>query len=178
MVPNGIAITPVGVVHNEQKEVVPRVGSGEAWWHERALADRAARLAVSRIEIDPALDGILDGIEEFSHLLVLWWADKNRWEPEKGVRVRPMGRQDLPVTGVFATRSPVRPNLVLVTVVRLQKRRGNTLEVTGLDAIDGSPVVDIKPMVSSDLPEEGLKVPEWLRRLEGELAQLDDEVDA
>lgn len=177
MTPSGMEVTPVGVVHNEQKQAAWGAGSAHADWHEQALVDRAARLAVSRIEIESALDGILDGIEEFSHLLILWWANQSRWEPEKRVRVRPMGRWDLPVTGVFATRSPVRPNPVMATIVRLKKRCGNTLEVTGLDAIDGTPVVDIKPLTPGDCPEQGLKVPEWLRRIECELAELNDEMD-
>lgn len=142
-----IVVRPVGVVRNQQKEIGPGSDSSGV---------------TSRIEIDPALDGILDGIEGFSHLLVLWWPHQKSPGREMPIRVHPMGRQDLPERGVFATRSPLRPNCILATVVKLVAHRGHLLEVTGLDAIDGSPVLDIKPLTPRDCPDEELKVPEWL----------------
>ncbi|MBN2205347.1 MAG: SAM-dependent methyltransferase, partial [Thermoleophilia bacterium] len=114
------------------------------------------------------------GTEDYSHLLVLWWPDRNEPRRTGGVKVRPMGRQDLPEVGIFATRSPVRPNPILATVVEVVARHGTTLEVTGLDAIDGTPVVDIKPLTPSDCPTGGMRVPEWLARVHRELAELDE----
>jgi tRNA (adenine37-N6)-methyltransferase len=175
MAQHEIAITPVGVVRSPQKELAWEAGSENDCWQARAARERAVTKAVARIEIDPAFDGILDGTEDFSHLLVLWWPDRDRPGRPDGVKVRPMGRQDLPEVGIFATRSPTRPNPILTTVVEVVARRGTTLEVTGLDAIDGTPVVDIKPLTPSDCPLGELRVPEWLARVERELAELDED---
>ncbi len=118
----------------------------------------------SVIEIVPDLDGILDGIEEFSHLLVLYWAHLRTRRDPPAIRTHPFGDADLPLTGIFATRSPARPNPVLADVVRLVKRDGNTLTVAGLDALEGSPVIDIKPSTRGDHPSEGVRVAAWLDR--------------
>lgn len=178
MTPPDIALTPVGVVHNQLMDVIWSPDGMNDSWRARALRGKASLAAVSTIEVDPALDGILDGTEEFSHLLVLWWPDRRLSGLEKRTRVRPMGRQDMPEVGIFATRSPVRPNPVLATVVKLVARRGNVLEVTGLDAIDGTPVIDIKPVTPSDCPGEELRVPEWMDRIGRDHAALDDEEGA
>jgi tRNA-Thr(GGU) m(6)t(6)A37 methyltransferase TsaA len=123
-----------------------------------------SREGLSLIEIAPDLDGILDGIEEFSHLQVLYWANlREPCDPPK-VRTHPFGDEDLPLTGIFATRSPARPNPVLSTVVRLVGRDGATLTVAGLDALEGSPVIDIKPSIRGDHPAEGVRVAPWLDR--------------
>jgi len=114
------------------------------------------------IEIEPALHGILDGIEGFSHVLVLYWAHLNPHQDRPAVKVHPMGRKELPLTGVFATRSPVRPNPVLATVVRLVESTGDTLTVAGLDAVDGTPVIDIKPVTPGDCPAGEVRVAPWL----------------
>lgn len=122
------------------------------------------REGLSVIDVAPDLDGILDGIEDFSHLLVLYWAHlRTRREPP-AVRTHPFGDASLPLTGVFATRSPTRPNPVLADVVRLVGRDGNSLTVAGLDALDGSPVIDIKPSTRGDHPAEGVRVAAWLDR--------------
>jgi len=119
---------------------------------------------LSLIEIAPDLDGILDGIEEFSHLQVLFWAHLRTPQSPPKTRTHPFGSEDLPLTGIFATRSPARPNPVLCTVVRLVARDGNTLTVAGLDALEGSPVIDIKPSTRGDHPAEGIRVAPWLDR--------------
>ena len=82
-----------------------------------------------------------------------------------------MGREDIPLTGIFSTCSPARPNPVLMTVVELRQRRGNVLTVAGLDAINGSPVIDIKPYVAEFYPREGVVVAEWMARLMAEMAE-------
>ncbi|WP_292731974.1 TrmO family methyltransferase [Methanoculleus sp.] len=77
-------------------------------------------------------------------------------------RVHPMGRTDIPEKGIFSTCSPARPNPVLATVARLHARRANVLEVTGLDAVDGSPVIDIKPYVPTQYPKGDVRIPAWM----------------
>lgn len=116
--------------------------------------------------IDPQWEEMLDGIEDYSHLMVLYWPhllDPNKAQPTK---IHPMGRPELPVYGVFATRTPRRPNPVLVTVVKLLGRTGNVLRVQGLEAVDGSPIIDIKPHSANYWAEGEVIVPEWMRDLQ------------
>jgi len=77
-----------------------------------------------------------------------------------------MGRKEIPLMGVFSTCSPARPNPVLTTVVRLCGRKENVLEITGLDTVDGSPVIDIKPYVKDSYPQERVTIPEWMEQLQ------------
>ena len=98
------------------------------------------------VEVQPAYAEALDGIEGFSHIWVIYWFHGNDTpEKRRTLKVHPRGNPANPLTGVFATRSPARPNLVGLQACRLVRRDGNRLEVTGLDAWDGSPVLDIKP---------------------------------
>lgn len=82
-----------------------------------------------------------------------------------------MGRECFSKVGIFATCSPARPNPILMTVVRLHGIRGNVLEVTGLDAVDGSPVVDIKPYVRNFYPEDKISIPEWMQQIHKEFEE-------
>jgi tRNA-Thr(GGU) m(6)t(6)A37 methyltransferase TsaA len=120
---------------------------------------------VSEIVINDDLEGILDGIEDFSHILVLYWAHQASEESRGLKKVHPMGRKENPLTGVFATCSPARPNPVLMTAVKLLAREGNVLRVQGLDAIDGSPVIDVKPYVPSYQVSDEVKVPWWMEKI-------------
>ena len=122
----------------------------------------AMRGVTAELVVDGDLDGILEGIEDFSHLLVLCWAHLISPERKSITRVHPMGREDLPLLGIFSTHSPARPNPILATVVRLVERKGNVLKVEGLDAIDGTPVIDIKPFTRGTCPDGEIREPEWL----------------
>ena len=82
-----------------------------------------------------------------------------------------MRREDLPLVGLFATRSPRRPNPIGVTTVRLLERRGNVLRVLGLDALDGTPVLDIKPYLPYGDCIQDTHVPEWVRSFNEELRE-------
>jgi len=113
----------------------------------------------------------LDGVNEFSHVFVLFWLHGVSEEQRKTLKVHPRGRRDLPLLGVFATRTMLRPNPVGLTLVELVKVEGNVLTVRGLDAFDGTPVLDIKPFDSWDTVEN-VRVPDWWVKLEKEKAQL------
>ena len=78
---------------------------------------------------------------------------------------RPRGRDDMPEAGIFAQRAKHRPNPIGVTAVRVVARDGTVLRVQGLDAIDGTPVIDIKPYVPAFDRVDGAAAPEWLERL-------------
>jgi tRNA-Thr(GGU) m(6)t(6)A37 methyltransferase TsaA len=120
--------------------------------------------AISRVVVSEALSDALEGIEEFSHIVVIFWF--HRAPPGGPLKVHPKGRGDLPLVGVLSTRSPQRPNRLGIQTVRLKKRQENILTVQGLDALDGTPVLDIKPFIA---PVEGdLRLPQWARVLESE----------
>jgi tRNA-Thr(GGU) m(6)t(6)A37 methyltransferase TsaA len=157
-----IQLKPVGIVRSQSKGTHWGSASSKIGWRERSDGIKGQQESVSEIIIDKNLEGILDGIEEFSHILVLYWAHLVPAARRSTKKVHPMGNKDFPLVGVFATRSPVRPNSILTSVVRLVERKGNILKVSGLDALDGSPVLDIK----SYHPERELKdvkVPDWMQ---------------
>jgi len=122
--------------------------------------------AISRIVVNRRFARGLDGLEDFSHIFVLFWLHEvpNR---SRKLKVHPRGRPDIEEVGVFATRSPHRPNPIGLTRVQLMRRKGRTLTVKGLDAYDGTPVLDIKPYDSRDASTR-LRVPSWCRKLERE----------
>ena len=100
---------------------------------------------VSEVVVDESLTEALEGVEEFSHIIVLYWLHQVDTSSPVPIKVHPRGQPELPLVGLFATRSPHRPNPLGKATVRLLERRGNVLKVEGLYAIDGTPVVDIKP---------------------------------
>jgi len=103
------------------------------------------------LEILPEFEPGLKDIDGFSHLFVLWVFDRSQ-----GVELVGTPPCDNQPHGVFASRSPFRPNPIGLTVVRLLGREGNKLRVRGVDMLDGTPILDIKPYLSS-APESELK---------------------
>ena len=88
-------------------------------------------------------------------------------EERRTMKVRPRGRRDMPLLGAFATRTPHRPNPIGLTLVELLELEGNVVTVRGLDAFDGTPILDIKPFDYWDVAEYA-RVPEWWMKLEKE----------
>lgn len=142
-----IIFSPIGYVRNSVKDK-KRHG-----WSE----------VESVLSIDARVAGLMEGLEGFSHLIVIFWMNRN--EGDFPVRVHPRGRKDLPLTGVFATRAPHRPNSIGMSVVRLLGREGTDLKVLGLDAFDGTPVLDIKPYLPGDCVP-GASYPDWVATLD------------
>lgn len=119
--------------------------------------------AEGSLEILPEFEPGLADIEGFSHLYVLWCFDRSEgFELQGGTPID--GRPH----GVFATRSPKRPNPIALTVVELLGREGNKLKVHGVDMLDGTPILDIKPYLSN-IPEEKLRRG-WLAEAEANKA--------
>lgn len=117
------------------------------------------------IEIDEEYADALRGLEGFSHLILLSWFHESD-DPGKRatLQVHPRGNPENPLTGVFATRSPVRPNPVAVSVCRILAVQGRTIRIDHTDAIDGTPVIDIKPYIPiSDAHGEAV-VPDWVKK--------------
>lgn len=114
-------------------------------------------------------EGLL-GIENFSHIIVVSWLHKITEDQRKILVVKPLRMMELgfklselPTLGVFALHSPVRPNPIGITIVRLIKREDNLLFVEGLDLYDGTPILDLKGYYPY-LPKD-VRVPEWSKRL-------------
>lgn len=142
-----IILKPVGFVRNNVKE--PRLGGfGEE---------------ISEIVVDEKFKDALKGIEDYSHIIIVYWMDKVK---DCVITHRPQGNPNVPVVGIFACRCPQRPNPIAITTVKLLGRKENILEVKGLDILDGTPVIDIKPYWPQyDKVEDG-KIPEWVNELE------------
>lgn len=117
---------------------------------------------VTEIVIDKRYTKGLDGIENYSHVIVVYWMDK---EEECHLLHHPQGRQDVPYVGIFACRCPQRPNRIAISTVKLLSRDGNTLKVKGLDIVNGTPIIDIKPYTPQYDRVEKAKVPAWVKRL-------------
>jgi tRNA-Thr(GGU) m(6)t(6)A37 methyltransferase TsaA len=166
-----IQIKPVGVVRNRSQNLNRSDSFNILSWQERAAKMKMQSQTISELAINADLDGILDGIDDFSHLIVLYWAHLVPDERRSLIRLHPMGSNDFPLVGVFATNSPIRPNSILTSVVKLLGREGNTLKVTGLDALDGSPILDIKPYDGELDKLKDVKMPDWMRRIHQEFSE-------
>lgn len=114
------------------------------------------------IEILPAYREGLLGIEQFSHIHVLYWFHENDHEQGRAVlQVHPRGNENNPLTGVFATHSPRRPNLIALTRCRVMAVEGNRIVVDEIDARDGSPVIDIKSFFPDEESAGPYRYPRW-----------------
>ena len=122
---------------------------------------------VAEIVVREDLERTLTGMEEWSHLFILFWMDQFTWTPDQ-LTVHPRHREDLPEVGVFSARGRERPNPIGLAVVELLKRDKNVLTVKALDAYDGTPVLDIKPYDAYDAIT-GLRAPEWWLMAPGRL---------
>lgn len=100
--------------------------------------------AICRIELDPRWQGALAGVESCTHLVVLYWMDK----APRNIVVQVPRHYGEP-RGTFALRSPARPNPIAMSVVRLLGIEGNVLSVVGLDCLDNTPLIDLKPYFAS-----------------------------
>jgi len=119
----------------------------------------------TRLEIEPAYAKALKGLDGFSHVVVLYWFDKNDTPAKRGIlQVHPRGKRENPLTGVFACRAPVRPNLIAMSVCRIEAVEGRVVRVAGIDAFDGTPILDLKPYIPAiDAPKD-VRLPDWLKR--------------
>lgn len=106
----------------------------------------------------------LKGLEDFSHVIILFYLDQAKYDKEKHLQRRAQNRVDMPLVGIFSQRGKDRPNQIGMTSVRIVSVSDNKLIVNGLDAVDGTPVLDIKPYYPIYDKKEAY-VPEWVDRL-------------
>ncbi len=135
--PESFQIFPVGVVNK----------NNESTW----------------IEIfEPYADALL-GVDGFSHIQVLFWFHENDTaDRRKTLRVHPRGDEKNPLTGVFGTHSPLRPNLIGLTRCQIKSIQGRKIQIEDIDAHDGTPVIDIKCYIPDPLAESEIRLPSWV----------------
>jgi len=142
-----ITIKPIGFARNAVKE--PRFGN---------FADE-----ISEIMVDDKFSGALEGIDDYSHVIIVYWMDGVK---DYVIAHRPQGNPDVPIVGIFACRCPRRPNPIAITTVKLISHEGNTIKVKGLDILDGTPIIDIKPYWPVYDKVENGKIPDWVNKLQ------------
>lgn len=121
---------------------------------------------ISTIVIREDLVKALQGLDGFSHAFILFWMHEVAVGTQGPLQVHPRGRRDIPQVGVFATRTPHRPNPIGLTLVELVRVEANIVTVRGLDAFDGTAILDIKPYDYMDVADDA-RVPAWWLRLRG-----------
>ncbi len=126
----------------------------------------------AKVWIFPEFCDALKGIEGFSHVIILYWIHLRDNEKERSIlQVIPRGRANGVKVGVFACRSPSRPNPIGLCVVKLMKVEDCRLTVKGLDAFEGSPIVDVKPYIPRRDAVSNAYTPEWLSH--GQFAEME-----
>ena len=119
----------------------------------------------SEITLEPHIPSeAFEGIESFSHLEIIFYFDKVD-DTKVVFSGHPRGNPDYPLMGIFCQRKKDRPNKIGLCTVQLLARNGRSIKVKGLDAIDGTPVLDIKPVFKEFLPSKEVLQPEWVSDL-------------
>ena len=145
-----ISITPIAFVKNQRKEI------SDDFWGE----------VISEIILSEEFnEDALKGIEEFSHAEIIFYFDKADKEEINYGKRHPRGNTNWPKVGIFAQRRKDRPNHLGHTIVTILGTEGNVLKVQGLDAIDNTPILDIKPVLKEFLPREDVTQPGWASEL-------------
>ena len=146
---NNIALKIIGYVESTVKEQID-----EDWGKVEA-----------RVVLDPEYHMGLQGLEQFSHALIVTYLHEARFEPSKHLIRRPRGLESMPEAGIFSQRAKDRPNPLGITAVSIVGVESGVLVVRGLDAIDGTPVVDVKPYYPAYDRVMHATVPDWVNRL-------------
>lgn len=145
-----VQVRPIATAHNSRAEV-----EDDDWGN-----------VVSIIELDPSLpEEALHGIESFSHAEILFYFHLvPDVKIETGSR-HPRNNTDLPKVGILSQRGKNRPNRLGSSIVRVLRREGRQLHVLGLDAVNGTPILDVKPVMREFLPREEVHQPDWATEL-------------
>lgn len=146
---NKIELTPIANVSSPVKNKVD-----ENWGS-----------VISKIVLKQEYVGALKGLEEFSHAIVVTYLHKAKYDREKHLQRRPRGLDSMPKVGIFSQRAKDRPNPIGVTAVKIVKVADDYLDVQGLDTINNTPVLDIKPYYPQYDRIDSPKIPEWVERL-------------
>lgn len=117
---------------------------------------------ITEVVIDENYTKGLDGIEDYSHIIVVYWMDQ---EKKCHLKHHPQNRSDIPYGGIFACRCPQRPNPIAMSTVPLLERKENILKVKGLDILNNTPILDIKPYWPQYDRVKKSRVPAWVKKL-------------
>ena len=124
------------------------------------------------IEVDDKYLEAMQGLELFSHILVFFWFHENDTPDKRNVlKVHPCRNPKNPLTGIFATHSPMRPNLIALTRCRIERIEANKIYLDQIDALDNSPLIDIKSYFPHKSGDVEVKTPNWA----GRVKQVDDQ---
>jgi tRNA-Thr(GGU) m(6)t(6)A37 methyltransferase TsaA len=119
----------------------------------------------SRINLKPEYIGALCGLGDFSHAIIVTYLHQARYQKEIHLQRRPRGLESMPKVGIFSQRAKDRPNPIGVTAVKILEVGDDYIQVQGLDAVNGTPVLDIKPYYPQYDKIDSPKVPEWVNKL-------------
>lgn len=120
---------------------------------------------ISRVNLKSEYRGSLAGLENFSHAIIVTYLHQAKYVPSKHLKRRPKGLESMPEVGIFSQRVKDRPNPIGITAVKIIGVGDDYLEVRGLDAIDATPVIDIKPYYPHFDRIEAPSTPEWVDHL-------------
>lgn len=159
----GMGLAVAGVGRLQADAAAEPVGASKKFeLHPIGIVEKGDNWARIRI-FDPFVDGLL-GLQEWSHVNVFYWFDQNDVPQKRSIlQVHPQANQANPLTGVFACRAPVRPNLIALSVCRVLTVEKNLVTLDQIDAFAGTPILDLKPFIPPDAPVKDLRVPAWAK---------------
>ncbi len=115
------------------------------------------------IEVYEKYSEALMGLDGFSHITVCYWFHENDTPEKRNVmKIHPRRNKKNPLSGVFATHSPLRPNLIGISICKILSIQGNTICIDKIDALDGSPLIDIKCFIPSNALKQKIRLPDWV----------------
>ena len=141
-----ISLQPIAFVHNERKMIMD-----DEWGEVQSVITLT----------DSFTEESIQGIESFSHIEVIFYFHKVTEEQIQHVARHPRNNKVYPKVGIFAQRGKNRPNQLGATIAKMVRREGKSIVVEGLDAIDGTPILDIKPVMKEFVPSEEIIQPDW-----------------
>ncbi|MGG2015446.1 SAM-dependent methyltransferase [Bacillus sp. S10(2024)] len=144
------SLQPIAFVHNERISV-----EDDLWGEVESVIEMT----------DLYTEESLQGVEQFSHIEVIFYFNRVREENIQYTARHPRNNKEYPKIGIFVQRGKNRPNRLGATIVKVVRREGKRLVVQGLDAIDGTPILDVKPVMKEFLPNEDIKQPDWATEL-------------
>jgi tRNA-Thr(GGU) m(6)t(6)A37 methyltransferase TsaA len=144
---DGIEVEPIGVVAGAKGDITRQD------WNQ----------ARSEVHLRAGIEDALLGIEGYSHVIVVGWLDRIPETLRARLQAYPAGDERLPLQGALALRGGARPNPISVTVCRLLAAEGRTLRVEGLDLVEGTPVLDVKPYIAHYDSVPKATIPKWAR---------------
>ena len=155
----------VGYVESQVKDASVLLKDNDLHFDLQVQAQQVSGSSTAKIIIDQEFEACIDGIDEFSHIIIIFLTNTPENARKTVKKVHPAGFKEAPLKGIFSSRSPLRPNPLGMSIVKLVGRRKNILEVEKFDAVDKTIILDIKPFIKTiDVPENSTIAP-WVFEL-------------